>query len=697
MRHFLFRSFACLVLLFFFAKIVTAQNEKIKVACLGNSITAGYLLKDVLNTAYPAQLQKLLGAHYDVKNFGYSGATLLKNGHKPYYKTAEFQAALAFIPDIAIIHLGINDTDPRNWPNYKDQFDSDYSWLIDTLRKINPVVKVFICKLSPIFSGHPRFKSGTRDWYWQIQQHISLIAKANKTALIDLYEPLHNRPDLFKDNLHPDAEGDGIIAKAVYEKLTGNYGGLKMPSFFSDNMILQRQRPILFCGNANANTVVQIDFNHQHLKTVADEYGKWKIIFSEMQAGDPLEAVIKNERTVINFKNILIGDVWLCTGQSNMAFELREANQAGSAISYAVKNPNLRLLKYNQIAETNNESWDTATLSKVNKLQYFFGSWNLAVANSVNDFSAVAIFFANKIAADIHIPIGLIEVAVGGSPIESWLSRYTMQHDARLVDRLPDWRESDYFMPWVKERANVNLKNADNPRQRHPYDPAYIFEAAMDSLSYFPMKGVLWYQGESNAHNADDYRLLFTTMMEDWRKNGNTDLPFYFVQLSSIDRPSWPYFREMQAGLQKYPGVFMAVSSDVGDSTDVHPKNKKVVGERLALLAEKNSYHKNIVTNGPEFLSLKKEKENLVVKFVNAESLSTSDKKSLSGFQLVTDKGKFIPVHGEIRGDKVYLPISKNEKIVRIVYAWEPFTRANLVNKAGLPASTFSILINPNK
>ena len=177
--------FLCLIFICF-GQIVMAQKAAIKIACIGDSVTAGYLLGNAGSESYPSQLQVLMGDKYEVGNFGNSGSTLLKNGHKPYYKTKEFEAAIAFDPDIAIIHLGLNDTDPRNWPNYKEEFDADYSWLLDTLKKQNPKVKIYICRMTPIFNEHPRFKSGTRDWYWQIQSHIANIAKANQVGLIEI-------------------------------------------------------------------------------------------------------------------------------------------------------------------------------------------------------------------------------------------------------------------------------------------------------------------------------------------------------------------------------------------------------------------------------------------------------------------------------------------------------------------------------
>ncbi|MBS1502178.1 MAG: sialate O-acetylesterase, partial [Bacteroidetes bacterium] len=238
----------------------SAQADRIRVACIGNSVTYGYGLSDRDRYSYPAQLQTLLGEQYAVRNFGHSGATLLRNGHNPYFKTAEFAAISAFKPDIAVIHLGLNDTDPRDWPDHRLDFAGDYTWLIDQIRQANPAVKVYICQLTPIFSGHSRFKSGTRDWYDQIQALIPQIAAANHANIIDLHTPLYDRPDLFSDNVHPNNEGAAIIARTVYQRLTQHFGGLKLPEVFADNMVLQRGRPIPIYGSADGGDKVEVDF-----------------------------------------------------------------------------------------------------------------------------------------------------------------------------------------------------------------------------------------------------------------------------------------------------------------------------------------------------------------------------------------------------------------------------------------------------
>ncbi|SDE23255.1 GDSL-type esterase/lipase family protein [Pedobacter soli] len=689
------KIFWSLILLAFLGQ-TKGYGQKIKVACIGNSVTAGYLLAQPEKQAYPAQLQQLLGDGYQVGNFGHSGATLLKKGHNPYFKTIEFREALNFGADIAIIHLGLNDTDPRNWPNYKDQFQADYQWLIDTLKQQNPKLKVYVCKLTPIFSGHPRFKSGTRDWYWQVQEKILSVAKVNKLVPVDLNTPLHNRPELFADNLHPDSTGAAIIAKTIYRAITGNFGGFQPDRLFSSNMVLQRDKNIPVYGTANAGEEITVSFNGKTSRTVTGADGKWKVVFPPMRYGGPYQMKISGPDSSLVLKNILIGDVWLCSGQSNMAFPLKSSAAGTATLQHLNTKMPLRLLKFKLLAETDNTAWDKTTLAQLNQLNYFSGTWQNLSGDAAADFSAVAYYFGEKLARDENIPIGLIELAVGGSPLESWLDRRTMEQDNLLVDMLDNWRKSDFLQDWVRERAGVNLKNAVNPKQRHPYAPAYNYEAGVAAITAFPIKGVIWYHGESNAHNVELFSHEFPLLVKSWRIKWNDNFPFYYVQLSAIDRPSWPYFRDAQRKLQAViPNSGMAVSSDLGDSLNVHPIHKKEIGERLALLALKNTYHQNVVASGPIALKAAKVKNTIVIKFISAQKLKTTGASVLTGFELEDITGAHFLVKASIIQNKVHIYIPPGKTISRVLYAWQPFTRANLINEAGLPASTFSISI-PN-
>jgi sialate O-acetylesterase len=674
--------------------ISNSYAQKIKIACIGNSVTAGYLLVNPQQNSYPAQLQRLLGSAYEVGNFGHSGATLLKQGHRPYYKTEEFANVVSFKADIAIVHLGLNDTDPRNWPNLKGNFKADYQWLIDSLKQGNPRIKLYICKLSPIFSGHPRFKSGTRDWYWQIQDQLMEVAKANKVQLIDLNSPLNKRSDLFQDNLHPDSTGAAIIAKMVYQQLTGDFGGFKLDPLFGDHMVLQRDKPIPIYGTSNANETVTVHFNQLIKRIVTDRQGKWKVEFPAMKFGGPYQIKITMGAKQVQLNDVLIGDVWFCSGQSNMAFPLKAAATGSATLKVLPKNLPIRLLKFNAIAETDNVSWDTSTLRKINELDYFYGSWATLEQQSVANFSAVAYYFGEKLAQEHQVPIGLIQMAVGGSTLESWIDRKTLEWDNLLVDLLSNWRKSDFIQDWARGRADVNLKNAVNPKQRHPYEPAYNYEAGISKLISFPIKGIIWYQGESNAHNVELFKREMPLLVKCWREKWNINFPFYYVQLSSLNRPSWPYFRDAQRKLQSIiPNSGMVVSSDLGDSLNVHPIHKKEVGERLALLALKNTYHKSIVASGPVAVKATRKKNAIIVTFNKGQKLQPSHGSLLQGFEVEDDKGNHLQVKASIFNNEVYLSVPSNSVITKIFYAWQPFTRANLVNEAKLPASTFSITI----
>jgi sialate O-acetylesterase len=692
----LFIKLYAFISLCFISFISYAQNAPIKIACIGNSVTYGLTHKNPQLTSYPTQLQKLIGDHYEVKNFGHSGATLLRKGHNPYYKTKEFEDALAFHPDIAVIHLGLNDTDPRNWPNYGDEFEKDYAWLIDTIRKINPEVKIFICRLTPIFNGHPRFLSGTRDWFRQIQNLIPRIANANKTGLIDLHTPLYSHPELLPDNLHPNEEGAAILARTVYKKLTGNFSGLQLPIVFASHMVMQRNKPIKFYGTANSNQKITVVFKGIKQVTITDENGKWKTDFPAMQAGGPFRATISSADKTIVLNDILIGEVWLCSGQSNMAFPLQSAINDKNEINEAQKNDQLRLLNMKVIAETDNTAWDSATLDKVNKLQYFSGTWQKCDSANAKSFSAVAYYFAKKLQQQLHVPVGLIEVAVGGSTTESWIDRYTMEYDPELVNELYNWRKSDFYQPWVRERTDTNLKYSTNLKQRHPYGPCYNYEAGISQFVNFPIQGVIWYQGESNAHNIELHETVFPKLVASWRKKWGYDFPFYYVQLSSLNRPSWTAFRNSQLQLLKViPNSGMAVSSDVGDPNNVHPRRKKELGDRLARLALNFTYKRNdVIPYGPMPLKAQRLNNKVIVSFnYTGKQLNTGDGKPLRGFMLRNEKGEEQDVNAFIQKNKVVIPVDKNENPVSVLYGWKPYADANLVNEEQLPASTFKIVI----
>ena len=663
----------------------------VKVACVGNSVTFGYLLPNRETESYPAQLQQLLGEGYEVRNFGRSGATLLRHGHRPYDQTEEYQAALQFAGDKVIIHLGLNDTDPRNWPNYRDEFVKDYLALISAFREANPKCHVWICRLTPIFHRHHRFKSGTRDWFWLIQQRIEEVARLSGAELIDLHTILYNRPDLFPDALHPTAEGAALIARQVYGHLTGDFGGLRLPEIYSDNMVLQRNKPLCITGQANAGERVTVAVAGQQVTTNAGADGHWTAMLPALKAGGPYTLKIQAASGKRAFTNVLVGEVWLCSGQSNMTFRVDQAakEEVETALQEAARHPAIRLFNMESRWQTNDVEWDASVLDSLNRLQYFSPTqWNVCDETTARRFSAIAFAFGKMLADSLQIPIGLIHNSVGSSPTEAWIDRKTLEFE--FPDILNDWKKNDFVMDWARKRGSKNIARSENKEQRHPYQPCYLFESGIAPLKGFPIAGFLWYQGESNAHNIEAHEQLFKLLAKSWRTEWQEELPFYYVQLSSLNRPSWPWFRDSQRRLMsQVANSGMAVSSDRGDSLNVHPRYKQEVGERLARWALNRTYGHACVPSGPLFQTIEVRDGAAYVSFDYAEGLHSADGEALRTFEVAEEEDLFFPAQAEVIGNrvKVWSEQVKSPRFVR--YGWQPFTRANLVNGEELPASTF--------
>jgi len=686
-------------ILFFFVisvNLLFAQTKK-RVACIGDSVTKGANLAK--GKTYPEQLQILLGPDYEVANFGRNGATLLEKGHNPYLQSEELKQALAFKPDVVIISLGLNDTDPRNWPNFQLEFQQDYLSLISTFKEVNPKADIYICEMTPIFSGHSRFLSGTRDWYDQIQEQISQIAAQSIygiRGLINNHTLLASRIDLFDDYLHPSEQGASIIAHNVFRYLKPIEQKLSVNETLGSHMVLQRDHPNIISGKADAGQTIVIKIGGDTIIAVTNRLGDWTSHLSPQAAGGPYKMVISADKDSIVLEDILFGDVYLASGQSNMAFQLKYAKDAERLINRAKDHPNIRVFKNKNLVETNNQSWDSLSLKKVNDLEFFSGQWERVDAENAADFSAIAYSFAEKLKEYQQVPIGIIELAVGGSNTESWIPRKALEDDNLLAGYIHSWRTSDFIQDFCRERAGVNLKFSNVKHQRHPYEPAYNFESGVSKWLDTSLKGVLWYQGESNAHNVELHTHLFKTLVASWRESFNwrwpkiPQLPFYVVQLSSIDRPSWALFRDSQRRLSnKIPGVYMAVSSDLGDSLDVHPKDKIPVGHRLANLVQKHEYGLQNNADSPQPVSAKKgEDKRYEITFSNAKELKTKDGKAVIGFQAMDDFGQMIDLRViEIKGNVVVL--ENPQGLDDIYYGYQPYTVANLENEDSVPVSTF--------
>ena len=711
------------------------ESPVLRVACVGNSVTYGYGLSDREHTAYPVVLQQLLGKGFDVRNFGHSGATLLRHGHRPYTQLPEFRQAMDFKADLVVIHLGLNDTDPRNWPNYGDEFIGDYRALIDSFRVANPQARIWICLMTPIFHRHPRFQSGTRDWHEAIQKTIRQIAATADVGLIDLHTPLYNHPELFPDALHPNAEGAAILARTVCSAITGNYGGLQPSPMYGNGMVLQRGDSIVLHGMANANDQIRVVFKGLERTVSAAANGEWHVVFPCIEAGGPYRLTFESlpqplrregsrERkraksqkhpsstNTISFDSVYVGEVWLCSGQSNMEFPLSATIDSTPLPAGEGRGGALHLCDMSTLYPTDNVEWPLEVCDSVNHLRLLKKPrWQPATAENVKRFSAIAYHMGRVLADSLQVPIGIICNAVGGTTTESWIDRNTLEQ--KLPNILTDWYFGDYGQPWARGRALKNIAQAVNiekdgqsqpdlnrtRRQRHPYEPCYMFEAGILPLDHYHIKGVAWYQGESNAHNIELHERLFRLLRDSWRQYfRNRYLSFHYVQLSGLNRPSWPAFRDSQRRLANSNLSQMVVSHDCGDSLDVHYRLKQPVGERLARTALLNTYGHKQAGESPRVLGADLYEGGVRVAFHGIhdgnKGLHAATGNRIIGFEVAGPDGIFHKAEARVEGISVLLTCPEVTEPAEVRYAWQPFTRANLVNGFGMPASTFKIKVS---
>ena len=678
------------ILLLTFIGQVSAQA--IKVACVGDSVTFGAGIEDRDENSFPSQLQNLLGSKYEVGNFGYSGATMLKNGHKPYWNQPEFEKSQTFMPNIVIIHLGLNDQGNNNWPKHKDEFEQDYLDMISVYKNLPSKPKVIICKMTPTFSGHHWFEEGMRESFKEIQSKIEIIAQKAQVEVIDLHEPLYRFPEYFPDNLHPTKEGAAIIAQKVFAAITGNYGGLKLPILYGENMVLQRNEPIRFNGTANYNDSVTIQFNKVIKNVKADFSGNWQVEFPPLPAGGPFQLKFATVEKSIAIKKVYIGEVWLASGQSNMAWKVRDMESATTVLKDSI-NPNVFLFSMTG-KSLSGKQFTEEELQNANADSYFENSgWESTNLENLGNFSAVAYAFAYNLQKKLNVPVGIINNAIGGSPIQSWISRESMEQTHETVDLLNDTRLNPMVDKWVAERIEFNMENQSQSkiRARHPYQPTILFDAGIMPIRDYNIKGVIWYQGESNTEHVGLHSNLFKMLVNDWRSHfNNSELPFYYVQLSSIDRPNWGWFRDSQRKLLELPNTGMAVSYDVGNKTDVHPRKKWVVGKRLSNIALHKDYNVTISFSGPLLDFVNVNGTTLEVHFRYGEGLKSTDNQAVNDVFIAGSDKRFIPAKSKIVNNTLVVWSSEIENPRFVKYGYTSFTDGNLVNEAGLPAPTFS-------
>jgi sialate O-acetylesterase len=473
---------------------------------------------------------------------------------------------------------------------------------------------------------------------------------------------------------------------------------LKLAGIFSDNMVIQRDQPVHLWGKNRPGNKVVVSFSAETKSTITKADSSWSVFLERKGANaKPQTIIVRSAGEKIVLNNILIGDIWVCSGQSNMEWPVYKEMHWDEERMQATQ-PLLRFINPEPVGRSVFETAYTDSLNRrlTRDSFYLWNVWRNCDSGSIKKMSAVAYYFAKAIIAKEIIPIGLINLSIGGAPIETFISRESLKKDKRFAAKVKgDWLTNSNLPVWTRERGKQNVGNnvngyRDTSGWNHAYKPGFAYEAGVVPLLPFPVKGVIWYQGESNAGEPErvhEYADLQKLLVDDYRKKWmQPKMPFYWVQLSSIERPLWPEFRnEQRKLLGELPYSGMAVCSDIGERNNVHPTNKKAVGERLSRWALHQVYNRNIVPSGPLPVKASYKNGKVAISFNYGNGLQTSDGSMLRGFS-VDGTNDWDAI---IQQDEVILAVS--EKPQFIYYGWKPFTDANLVNGERLPASTFKI------
>jgi sialate O-acetylesterase len=473
---------------------------------------------------------------------------------------------------------------------------------------------------------------------------------------------------------------------------------VKLPGLFSDNMVLQREKPIAVWGWAEDGEKVTVKFGNNEASAEA-RGGKWKVYLPKMKAGGPHTLTVSGKNT-LSRTNVLIGEVWICSGQSNMEWRMAQAYEPAKAIESS-KNEKIRLFTVPKLKA------DPA-------IDDIKSAWEFCEPGSVRNFSAVAYYFGRDLQKELGVPVGLIHTSWGGSPAEVWMREEILAENplykAEILDVFPDQKKrfDAEVAKWEAEKADLEKEGKKIQRGRPwgVWKPSELYNGMIAPLIPYAIRGAIWYQGESNAGRAWQYRTLFTDMIGNWRVDfGQGDFPFLLVQLAPWDQAKkrelseitklpvesdWAELREAQLLSTKVlPNVGMAVITDAGDKDDIHPTQKEPVGARLARAARAIAYGEKIIYSGPGYTSLQIENEKAIVSFDHVGRGLMAKDGDLKGFAIAGADRKFVWAKAEIKGDKVIVTSPEVPNPVAVRYGWADFPVINLFNKDGLPASPF--------
>lgn len=444
---------------------------------------------------------------------------------------------------------------------------------------------------------------------------------------------------------------------------------LILPAVFSDHMVLQQKQPLPIWGTSSPGVKVTVEFAGQKQTAVADDDGSWKTELSPLPAStEPGTLTVTAGHKTVELQDVLVGEVWFCSGQSNMSMVMQGNSKypiENSETEIAAANfPEMRLFL-------------TPVLYTKEPKEDIQAQWAVCSPETVRGFSAVAYYFGKKLHEDLNVPIGLIQSALGGTSIDPW----TPPCGYEGIDSLADVYEKTKNIP------ALSMKN-----KRHRQIPTVLFNGMIAGHIPYAIRGAVWYQGERDHREWNRYLDKTKALLNGWRALWGTEFPFYFVQIAPYNYKDddLPYFWETQSEIvRKIPKTGMAVVSDYGVLDSIHPPKKSIPGTRLALLAEADTYGMDVVSTGPVFQALEKLDGKLKVHFGSAEGLTTRDGKDPDWFEIIGETGGFKPALAQISGDSVILSSPDVEQPVGVRFAWSKRAQPNLMNAAGLPAWPF--------
>lgn len=482
-------------------------------------------------------------------------------------------------------------------------------------------------------------------------------------------------------------------------------GEVVLSPLFGDHAVLQREKPVPVWGAADPGEEVTVEFRGQTHSVTADDSGRWQAILDPMPASAvPADLVVTGNNTV-TATDLLVGEVWLCSGQSNMAWPVRLSANPCKEVANA-NHPQIRYFKVPLEPSVDPHTglrWELAT------------GWIVCSPETVGAFSAVAFFFARELNRELEIPIGLVNSSWGGTPVESWMSADALAGDPHFENVKRRWEErlrvfpeqlklyEEHFAKWQAERDAAQAGGLEfaktAPRIPQGYGsshhPSALYNGMIHPLLPLAIRGVIWYQGESNADRFNEYATLFPGMIRQWRQDfAQGEFPFYFVQIANLDRKfdgtgtQWAFQREAQTAALELPNTGMAVTVDIGESDDIHPKNKQDVGRRLALLALARDYNLEIETSGPQFVSAGPAGHAIRVVFESDSALSLKN-GTATAFEIAGVDQVFHPADVQIEGKAALVSAEAVPDPVAVRYAWTNDPVPSLFNANGLPAPPF--------